>query len=241
MYQAMSKTSFVKWGAALVMLSLAIWLNHSLGEYLSLSSIKQHMVEARAYCQARPVASLLLFFLGSMLWVGLAVPGAAVFPIIGGMLFGTWVGGIIATLSMGIGCAMAFLLARFIIGDWLQKKFADRLQKLNRGIEKDGLLYLVILRYMPVVPFFLTNLLTGLTTIPARTFCWATTLTILPGNLIAAYIGSTVSQWEKITDILKPEFIIAAMLFSVFPLAVKRVIVAVRARRDSSDTRKNSV
>ena len=228
----MSKTALSKWGTALAVLLIALGVYQTYGEYVSIDSVKQYAQEMRAYGQDHPLASLSLFFFGSLLWVGFAIPGAVVFPIIGGMLFGTWLGGFVSTLSMAVGCVMAFLLARFILGKWLQEKFAERLQKLNRGIEKEGLLYLVILRYMPIVPFFLTNLLTGLTTIPARTFFVATGLTILPGNLIAAYIGSVVTQWETISDILKPEFIVATVVFSIFPLAIKKIIVAIRARRN---------
>lgn len=157
--------------------------------------------------------------------VALSVPGASLLTITGGFLFGPWFATIFVNIGATIGAFLVFLAARFILGKSVQEKYAASLEKFNREIEENGQSYLLTLRFIPIFPFWLINLMAGFTTVKARTFLWTTAVGIIPGSFVYAYIGHAgQAVFER--GIFTPEILVALILLAVIslvPVAMKKL------------------
>ena len=144
----------------------------------------------------------------------------------GAFVFGIWPAVVYVNISATVGAVMAFLLARYLLGDWVQNRFKDKLTGFNRQVEKNGVYYLLTLRLMPLFPFTWINLFCGLTTIRLVTFLWTTCLGILPGTVVFVYAGSQLGQINSPGELLSPGVLLAFFLlgiFALFPVIVKRL------------------
>jgi len=157
------------WIIALVIVLIGLFFAFDLGHFLSLDALKASRDGLQQAYQTQPLLVITLFAATYIIMAALSLPGAAVMSIAGGAIFGLLVGTLVVVVSASIGATLAFLVARFVLRDSVQKRFGDRLSSINAGIEKDGAFYLFTLRLVPVVPFFLINLLMGLTTIRTLT------------------------------------------------------------------------
>ena len=164
---------------------------------------------------------------------GLSLPGAAIMTLAGGALFGFWYALVLVSFASSIGATLAFLVSRILLRDWVQGRFARQLRAVNEGFEKDGAFYLFSLRLVPVFPFFVINLVMGLTLLPTRTFWWVSQLGMLPGTMLYVYAGSRVPSLgqlaEKgISSILSPsqlgQLAFAFALLGAFPLIIKHLL-----------------
>ena len=202
-----------------------------LGQLLSLEYIQFQRMELVGHFQANPLATALGFFLLYVAVTGLSLPGAAVLTLVAGAIFGLFWGVLIVSLASTLGATLAFLLARFLLRDWVQKQFGDRLIAINAGIEKDGAFYLFGLRLVPLFPFFVINLLMGLTPMPARTYAWVSLVGMFAGTLVYVNAGTQLSQLESLSGIFSPGLLGSFVLLGLFPLIARRMLDGLRARQ----------
>jgi pyruvate/2-oxoglutarate dehydrogenase complex dihydrolipoamide dehydrogenase (E3) component/uncharacterized membrane protein YdjX (TVP38/TMEM64 family) len=179
-----------------------------------------------AWRGAHPWTAAGAFFALYVAVTALSLPGAALLTLAGGALFGLVTGTALASFAASIGATLAFLSARFVLRDAVQSRFGDRLEPINEGIRREGAFYLFALRLVPLFPFFLINLLTGLTAIPARTFYWVSQIGMLPGTMLYVYAGTQLGQFR-----ISGGLIAAFALLGVFPLLARRALDAIKARR----------
>ena len=160
----------------------------------------------------------------------LSLPGAAVLTLAAGALFGFWTGLVLVSFASTIGATLAFVFARFLLRDWVQNKFGERLGKINRGVEREGSFYLFTLRLIPVFPFWLINLAIALTPIKAWTFYWISQVGMLPGTAVYVNAGKQLGEIDKVGEILSWDIILSFALLGIFPLAVKKIMSLYRKK-----------
>jgi pyruvate/2-oxoglutarate dehydrogenase complex dihydrolipoamide dehydrogenase (E3) component/uncharacterized membrane protein YdjX (TVP38/TMEM64 family) len=198
---------------------------------LTLDGIKGSLGEFQRWRAASPLLAVGVFFAIYVLVTALSLPGAAVMTLVGGALFGLLWGTVIISFASSIGALCAFLVSRYLLQDTVQSKFGDRLKTLNTGIEKDGAFYLFTLRLVPIFPFFMINLLMGLTPIRARTFYWVSQIGMLAGTLVYVNAGTQLGQLESLSGILSPGLILSFALLGIFPLLARKLTGVIQARR----------
>lgn len=211
--------------------ALLAYFVFDLGQYLSLENFKTQQAEILAAKNAQPVLYMAGFFLIYVAVTGLSIPGAAIMTLIAGALFGLVLGTILVSFASTIGATLAFLGSRYVLRDWVQSKFGERLKAIDDGLAKDGAFYLFTLRLIPVFPFFVINLLMGLTRIRTWTFFWVSQLGMLAGTIVYVNAGTQISQIESTTGLLSPVLIGSFVLLAFFPWAAKGLIAFVNRRR----------
>lgn len=164
------------------------------------------------------------FFLTYVIVTAASLPGATVLTLAGGALFGLFTGLLLVSFASTIGATLAFLSARFLLQDWVQSRFGNRLATINQQLEKDGAFYLFTLRLIPLFPFFVINLTMGLTPIPAWTFLWVSQLGMLPGTIVYVNAGTQLAELESLSGILSPTFILSFALLGLFPILMKKAL-----------------
>jgi dihydrolipoamide dehydrogenase len=183
--------------------------------------------------QQKPLLAALVYFVIYVVAAGLSLPGAALLTIIGGMIFGLWTGLLLVSFASSIGATLAFLVSRFILRDWVQNKFSSYLVSVNQGIEKDGSFYLFTLRLIPVVPFWIINLVMGLTPMKAVRFYWVSQLGMLAGTAVYVNAGAELGAVEEFSTagILTPALLFSFVLLASFPFIAKAVMAAIQRRK----------
>ncbi len=154
----------------------------------------------------------------------LSVPGASLLTLLSGALFGVLIGTILVSIASTLGATLAFLGSRFLFKNWVEKKFSSYLDKINFGIEKEGGFYLFSLRLIPIFPFFIVNLLMGITKIKLHTYIWVSQLGMLPATILYVNTGTRLSELESPSGILSPTLIISFMAIGILPVASKKLI-----------------
>jgi uncharacterized membrane protein YdjX (TVP38/TMEM64 family) len=191
-----------------------------LGALFTFENLKQHRDSLSLSVQNRYWLSVAGFIALYVLVTSLSLPGAAVLTLAAGFLFGTLAGTVYVNVGATTGASAAFLSARYFLGKGLQEKYQSQLRKFNTEIERSGTSYLLTLRLIPVFPFFLINFLSGLTTIPLRTFIWTTSLGIIPGTVVYAFAGRQIGSLNSLSDILSKRGIAAFVV--LIPAMVNR-------------------
>ena len=202
-----------------------------LGQILSLENFKASQSEIVAAKDANPILYIAGFFILYVAVTGLSIPGAAIMSLVAGALFDVLVGTIIVSFASTLGATLAFLSARFVLRDWVQGKFGERLRAIDEGLEKDGAFYLFTLRLIPVFPFFVINLLMGLTRIKTRTFFWVSQLGMLPATIVFVNAGTQISRIESTSGLLSPTLIASFVALAFFPWAAKAIVALVTRSR----------
>ncbi|MDH3562177.1 MAG: FAD-dependent oxidoreductase [Gammaproteobacteria bacterium] len=202
-----------------------------LGQYLTLDYFKSQQQAIEGYRQNHPLATALGFFIVYVAVTGLSLPGAALMTLVAGAIFGLGWGTLIVSFASTIGATLAFLVSRLLLKDLVQRRFGDKLKTANRGIEKDGAFYLFTLRLVPAFPFFVINLVMGLTPIRTWTFYWVSQVGMLAGTLVYVNAGTQLAQLQSLSGILSLELIISFTLLGVFPLLAKKAVEIFKARR----------
>ena len=216
----------------LVLISaIAAYFVFDLGQILSLESFKASQADIVAAKDANPVLYMSGFFILYVAVTGLSIPGAAIMSLVAGALFGVVVGTVIVSFASTIGATLAFLSARFVLRDWVQGKFGERLRAIDDGLEKDGAFYLFTLRLIPVFPFFVINLLMGITRIKTRTFFWVSQLGMLPATVVFVNAGTQISRIESTAGLLSPTLITSFVALAFFPWAAKGIVALVKRSR----------
>ena len=202
-----------------------------LGHYLSLDWLKAQQDAIAAYRADQPLAAVAVYFALYVAVTALSLPGAALMTLAGGAVFGLLWGTLIVSFASSIGATLAFLASRFLLRDWVMARFGRRLAAIDAGVRKEGAFYLFTLRLVPVFPFFLVNLLLGLTAMKARTFYWVSQLGMLAGTVVYVNAGTQLAQIDSLAGIVSPGLLLSFALLGVFPLIANRIVESVRARR----------
>ncbi len=214
-----------------IVLLIAGFFIFDLGQYLTLSYLKSQQQVFNSYYQSNRFSTLLIYFIIYILVTALSLPGAAVMTLAGGALFGLWTAVIVVSFASSIGATLAFLVSRFLLRDWVQKKFGDKLQAINDGIEKEGAFYLFSLRLVPLFPFFVINLVMGLTPLKTSLYYLVSQVGMLAGTFVYVNAGTQIGQLESAGGILSPGLLISFALLGVFPLLAKRLLAVFQARK----------
>jgi pyruvate/2-oxoglutarate dehydrogenase complex dihydrolipoamide dehydrogenase (E3) component/uncharacterized membrane protein YdjX (TVP38/TMEM64 family) len=194
--------------------------------YLTLEQLRAHQAGVQQYYASHPWQAALGYFLVYVIVTGLSLPGATVLTLFGGAVFGLLWATLIVSFASSIGATLAFLVSRLLLRDWVQARFGDRLKPVNDGVAREGAFYLFALRLVPVFPFFVINLVMGLTPIRAWTFYWVSQVGMLAGTVVYVYAGTQLSELR-----LSAGLVVAFTLLGLFPLAAKKALAALKARR----------
>jgi uncharacterized membrane protein YdjX (TVP38/TMEM64 family) len=205
--------------AACLAAGIAAFFLLDLNSYLSLETIKANRDRLLAYTGEHYLSSVLIFILLYITQAALSLPGSAIFTLTGGFLFGTIAGTLYANIGATGGASLAFLAARYLFHDWIEARWGRRLAAFQRGFAHNAFGYLMTLRLMPIFPFFIINLLSGLTKTPLGTFAAATSLGIIPGGLVYAYAGRQLGTINRLADIASPRVLFAFTLLGLLALA----------------------
>jgi pyruvate/2-oxoglutarate dehydrogenase complex dihydrolipoamide dehydrogenase (E3) component/uncharacterized membrane protein YdjX (TVP38/TMEM64 family) len=211
--------------------AVAAFFAFDLGRYLSLAYLKQSQAALAALYAEQPGAVIGSYFALYVAATALSLPGAVILTLGGGAVFGLGLGLVIVSFASSVGATLAFLAARFVLRDSVQARFGQRLAEIDRGVQKDGAFYLFTLRLIPVVPFFVINLLMGLTRMRAFTFYWVSQLGMLAGTAVYVNAGTQIAQIDSLRGILSPGLLGSFVLLGLFPLIARKVVEAVQKRK----------
>ena len=216
---------------SLIVLLILGFFAFDLGQYLNLEFFKSQQAAIDAYYQANPGMTVLIYALIYIVVTALSLPGAAIMTLIGGAIFGLLWGTVIVSFASTIGASLAFLVARFLLHDTVQRRFGRKLETLNRGIEREGGFYLFTLRLVPAFPFFMINVAMALTPIKLLTFFWVSQLGMLPGTAVYVNAGTQIAQIDSLGGILSPTLILSFVLLGIFPLLAKKIVDVIKSRQ----------
>jgi len=216
---------------AVIVVAVGLFFAFDLGRHLSLDALKAQQVAIEAFRAEQPWLAAAIYFALYVAVTALSLPGATLMTLAGGAVFGLWWGLLIISFASSIGATLAFLASRFLLRDWVAGRFGERLAAIDAGVEREGAFYLFTLRLVPVFPFFVINLLFGLTAMKARTFYWVSQLGMLAGTLVYVNAGTQLGQLESLAGIVSPALLGSFVLLGVFPLLAKKIVEAVRAKQ----------
>jgi pyruvate/2-oxoglutarate dehydrogenase complex dihydrolipoamide dehydrogenase (E3) component/uncharacterized membrane protein YdjX (TVP38/TMEM64 family) len=206
--------------------AIAAFFIFDLKQYFTLDYFKSQRALIDAHVAARPLLAGLIFFALYVAVTGLSLPGAAIMTLAGGAVFGLWWGTALVSFASTLGATLAFLTSRFLLRDWVQHKFGDKLKPINDGMTREGAFYLFALRLVPAFPFFMINLVMGLTAIRTWTFYWVSQLGMLAGTVVFVYAGTQLGEFR-----IGAGLILAFVLLGIFPLIAKKIVDALKARK----------
>ncbi len=204
-----------------------------LTQYLNLQSIKEQRDQLTQSYIDHPLLTVAIYMGVYILSTALSLPGASLLTLLGGALFGVLFGTIIVSFASTIGATLAFLTSRFLLRDWVQEKFKTQLKKINDGIEKDGAFYLFSLRLIPAVPFFVINLVMGLTPMKTLTFFLVSQVGMLAGTVVYVNAGTQLAQIDSLKGILSLPLILSFCALGLFPLVAKKLMLVFKKNKHS--------
>lgn len=217
---------WAKWLLGLVILVAVLVASYQFRGELSLTSLAAREVQLRAWQTAHPVLAIAIAFVLYVLVTGLSLPGAAAMSILYGWLFGFGSAVVLVSFASTTGATLAFLLGRYLLGDWIQNRFAAQLTQFNANLDREGAWYLLTLRLIPAVPFFVINLVMGLTRMRVFTFWWVSQAGMFPATCIFVWAGSTVPTLHELAQqglgsVLRPQLFAALAALGLLPLALR--------------------
>ncbi len=215
----------------LLALLVAAYFAFDLGRYFSLAYVKGAQDQIAALYAQHPAAVLGSYFAIYVAVTALSLPGAVIMTLAGGAVFGLLVGTMVVSFASSIGATLAMLVARYVLRDSVQARFGARLADIDKGIAREGPFYLFTLRLVPLFPFFVINLLMGLTQMKAATFYWVSQLGMLAGTLVYVNAGTQLARIDSLQGILSPGLLVSFVLLGLFPLVARKIVDAVQARR----------
>jgi len=209
---------------AILAILIAAFFAFGLHEHFNLQSLQAKRGDFQNLYKENPILIAGGFFLVYVAFTALSLPAAAILTLGAGAVFGFWTGLILVSFASSIGATIAFLIARYVFRDAMEKKFGSQLEKVNEGVTKDGWLYCFSARLIPAFPFFVVNVVMALTKLKTLTFYWSSQLGMLAGTAVFVNAGTQISNIEKIADILSPKIIGSFILLAVFPVIAKFVM-----------------
>ena len=211
---------------AVIVALVAAFFVFDLKQYVSIEYFQAQRAVIEAYFQANPVETGVAFFLIYVAVTGLSLPGAAILTLVAGAIFGLLWGTVIVSFASTMGATLAFLASRYLLRDWVQARFGDKLKPINEGVAREGAFYLFALRLVPAFPFFVINLVMGLTPLKTRTFYWISQVGMLAGTIAYVYAGTQLGQFK-----ISVGLVAAFVILGIFPLVAKKVLDAFKARK----------
>lgn len=211
----------------------AVYVNF--GHLLTLEQIKGFHQSLQSDIQENLYLYSATYFLAYVVVTALSIPGAAVVTLLGAALFGFWWSLLLVSFASSIGATIAFLSSRYLLREWVDSKFKDKLVPINQGVEKDGAFYLLTLRLIPVFPFFVINLLMGLTSLSVGRFYLFSQLGMLPGTMVYLNAGTQLSEITSLSGLISPQILGSLALLGVFPILIKFVINKVIKSRTQAE------
>jgi uncharacterized membrane protein YdjX (TVP38/TMEM64 family) len=203
---------------------IASYIFFDLGRFLTLDFIQSQLSEIQQFRDENFGLTALLYFTAYVAITALSIPGAVIVTLLGGAIFGVLWGTLIVSFASSIGATLAFLVSRLLLRDWVQSKFGHYLGPINRGVEKDGNFYLFSIRMVPLFPFFMVNLLMGLTPISVGSFYIVSQIGMLVGTAVYVNAGSELAQITSLSGLVSPSVILSFVLLGIFPLAAKFIV-----------------
>src|SRR5260221_14085272 len=211
---------------AVIVALVAAFFIFDLRQYVSIEYFQAKRAVIEGYFQAHPVETGVIYFFIYVAVTGLSLPGAAILTLVAGAIFGLLWGTVIVSFASTMGATLAFLASRFLLRDWVQGKFGDKLKPINEGVAREGAFYLFALRLVPAFPFFVINLVMGLTPIRTATFYWVSQVGMLAGTIAYVYAGTQLGQFK-----ISAGLVAAFVILGIFPIVAKRVLDALKARK----------
>jgi pyruvate/2-oxoglutarate dehydrogenase complex dihydrolipoamide dehydrogenase (E3) component/uncharacterized membrane protein YdjX (TVP38/TMEM64 family) len=202
-----------------------------LGRFFTLDFIKQSQARFGELYASQPALVIGSFFAIYVAVTALSLPGATIMTLAGGAIFGLAVGLLVVSFASTIGATLAFLASRFLLGESVQKKFGARMAEIDKGVEKEGAFYLFTLRLVPLVPFFVINLLMGLTKMKTWTFFWVSQIGMLLGTAVFVNAGTQLAKIDSLKGILSPGLLGSFVLLGIFPIIAKRIVDSIKKRK----------
>ena len=210
---------------------VAAYFAFDLGQYLTLEGIKAVAEDLRAFQQDNALLVIAGFFLAYVVVTAASFPGAAVMTLAAGALFGVVLGTVIVSFASTIGATLAFLSSRYVLRDSIEARFGERLKAINAGLERDGAFYLFSLRMIPVFPFFMVNLVMGLTRIRTLTYALVSQIGMLLGTIVYVNAGTQLAQIDSLAGIASPGVLGSFVLLGIVPWIAKGIIGLIKRRR----------
>jgi uncharacterized membrane protein YdjX (TVP38/TMEM64 family) len=208
-------------------IGIAVWIRQSpYADLLTIDALKANADALKAYVADNYIVSVFAYLLIYILVAGLNIPGAVILGLGGGYLFGAAAGTLFAVTAATVGASLGFLMARYVMGSSLNKKYEKQLAKLNSELSANGHMYMLTLRLIPIFPFFLINILAGLTGLRLSTFFWTSFLGMIPGGFVFVYAGSRLNEVTSPKDIFSPGMLSAFVLLGLLmllPVVYKKV------------------
>jgi uncharacterized membrane protein YdjX (TVP38/TMEM64 family) len=212
-----------------------------LDQYLTLSYLKGSLDKLKALYENHGLIVIAGYFVIYVLTTSLSLPGASPLGIAGGALFGFWTATLLVSFASTIGATLACVVSRYLLRDWIQNRFGDKIAKVNEGIEKEGAFYLFTLRLIPVFPFWMINLAMGLTKMSLIKFYWVSQIGMLPGTMVFVNAGKELAKIDSLKGIFSPGLIISFALIGIFPIAVKKLIALYRSKKGKSSANAGNI
>ena len=203
---------------AVLGLGLGTFFYFDLGQYFSLEALKANRDDLLAYTNANFTAAVLLYVAVYILQTALSLPGGAIMTLAGGFLFGSILGTIFVNIGATTGATLAFLAARYVLRDWVERKFGERIEPIQAGFAQNAFSYLLTLRLIPAFPFFLVNLVSGLTRVPLGTYVIGTSIGIIPGSFVYAFAGRQLGSINSLAEIASPPVLLAFTFLGLLAL-----------------------
>ena len=215
---------------AVVATLLGSFFYFDLGQYLNLEYLKSQQVALNEYYVENAVLTIAVFLLVYIAVTALSLPGAALMTLLAGAIFGVVTGTIIVSFASSIGATLAFLASRFLLRDWVQEKFGDKLKAINKGIEKEGAFYLFTLRLVPAFPFFMINLVMGLTPIKSITYSLVSQVGMLAGTVVYVNAGTQLAKLDSLSGIVSPALLGSFVLLGIVPIIAKKLVEFIKMK-----------
>lgn len=209
----------------------AAYFAFDLGQYLTLAGVKALAADTAAFQRDNPLVVVAGFFLAYVVVTAASFPGAAIMTLAAGALFGVVWGTVIVSFASTIGATLAFLSSRYVLRDSIEARFGERLKAINAGLERDGAFYLFSLRMIPVFPFFMVNLVMGLTRIRTLTFMWVSQIGMLLGTIVYVNAGTQLARIDSLSGIASPAVLGSFVLLGIVPWIAKGIIGMIKRRK----------
>ena len=218
---------YVRWSLLLFLILLLVALQFfDMTDLLTLENLNANQILLKSYIHENYLSAVLIFTILYMVTAALAIPTGLILSISGGYFFGAVRGTIFINIGATLGAVLALLLSRYLIGDWIQDKYKESLARFNDEIDGNGISYMLSIRLVPAFPFFLINLLAGLTRLPLKHFIWTTSIGIIPGSFVYAYAGANLANLHSPSQILSTPIIAALTLMgmlALLPTLIKKI------------------
>ncbi len=215
----------------IIVMLIAAFFIFDIGQYLTLESLKAQQQNLAEYIKSNWLQAFIVYFVIYVVATALSLPGAIILTLGAGALFGLGFGLLLASFASTIGATLAFLVSRFLLRDWVKSTFSERIKAIDKGVEKDGAFYLLSLRLVPIFPFFIINLVMGVTSIKTVTYYLISQVGMLIGTTVFVNAGTRLAEIEAVSDIVSRDLILSLVLLGIFPIIAKLILNFIKQRR----------